>query len=535
MDLLNRQPQYLGVTHPVSLSYPTPREIHISDLLIQELLRQGTFESEDETRRCEVIIDKFDKLVKELIYNISREKRLSDINAKEAGGKIFTFGSYKLGVYGTGADIDILCIAPRHITRDDFFYYMHHTLNNFAEVSELSSITDAYVPVINLRFQDIPTNLVFARLELAKIPNELEIKENSLLKNLDEICIRSLKGSRDADEILRLVPSLPAFRTSLRCIKLWAKRRAIYSNVMGFFGGVSWAILVARICQLYPNAIAGAIVSRFFRIVYQWKWPHPVLLKPIEDNNPLNFRVWNPKIYHDDLYHLMPIITPSYPSKCATHNVTQFTKKIMEREFGRAVDIMDHIMTGTGKWSDLFAKHNFFGRYRYYLQIIVLSDSSEKHLKWSGRVESRVRYLISKLESIGSLALAHPFAKGFNKIHHCINDQMVKDVMRGVFDSTSINDKNDTELSQNIQDVTDTANIRVIYTTTFYIGLEIESGSRQLDLTWPTQEFIKFVKGWDKYDEKSMGITIRYVKSVELPSEVFDDGEHLLKRTNIRS
>ncbi|CAG8820416.1 26140_t:CDS:2, partial [Gigaspora rosea] len=60
--------------------------------------------------------------------------------------------------------------------------------------------------------------------------------------------------------------------------------------------------------------------------------------------------------------------------------------------------------------------------------------------------------------------------------------------------------------------VTDTANIRVIYTTTFYIGLEIESGSRQLDLTWPTQEFIKFVKGWDKYDEKSMGITIRYVK-----------------------
>lgn len=39
---------------------------------------------------------------------------------------------------------------------------------------------------------------------------------------------------------------------------------------MGFFGGVAWAMLVARICQLYPNAIAGAIVSRFFRIMYQW-------------------------------------------------------------------------------------------------------------------------------------------------------------------------------------------------------------------------------------------------------------------------
>lgn len=46
--------------------------------------------------------------------------------------------------------------------------------------------------------------------------------------------------------------------------------RAIYSNVNGFLGGVAWAMLVARICQLYPNAVAGAIVSRFFIIMYQW-------------------------------------------------------------------------------------------------------------------------------------------------------------------------------------------------------------------------------------------------------------------------
>ncbi len=38
----------------------------------------------------------------------------------------------------------------------------------------------------------------------------------------------------------------------------------------GFLGGVAWAMLVARICQLYPNAIAGAVVSRFFIIMYQW-------------------------------------------------------------------------------------------------------------------------------------------------------------------------------------------------------------------------------------------------------------------------
>lgn len=91
------------------------------------------------------------------------------------------------------------------------------------------------------------------------------------------------------DEILRLVPNSTIFRDALRCIKLWATSkwfedrtpvlaliytlwigRAIYSNVNGFLGGVGWAMLVARICQLYPNAVAGAIVSRFFIIMYSW-------------------------------------------------------------------------------------------------------------------------------------------------------------------------------------------------------------------------------------------------------------------------
>jgi poly(A) polymerase len=77
-------------------------------------------------------------------------------------------------------------------------------------------------------------------------------------------------GSRVTDEILRLVPNVEAFRTALRCIKVWAKYRAIYSNVMGFFGGVAWAIVVARVCQMFPNAAAGAIVYKFFVIMNEW-------------------------------------------------------------------------------------------------------------------------------------------------------------------------------------------------------------------------------------------------------------------------
>lgn len=35
---------------------------------------------------------------------------------------------------------------------------------------------------------------------------------------------------------------------------------------------------------------------------------------------------------------------------------------------------------------------------------------------------------------------------------------------------------------------------------------------RQLDISWPTAEFTKMVKSWDKYDEISMGIVVKYVK-----------------------
>ena len=75
----------------------------------------------------------------------------------------------------------------------------------------------------------------------------------------------------------------------------WFSGRAIYSNIVGFPGGVAWAMLVARVCQLYPQATGSVIVGKFFRIMTKWAWPQPVLLRPIEDG-PLQMKVWNPKV-----------------------------------------------------------------------------------------------------------------------------------------------------------------------------------------------------------------------------------------------
>lgn len=46
--------------------------------------------------------------------------------------------------------------------------------------------------------------------------------------------------------------------------------RGVYSNALGYLGGVSWAMLVARTCQLYPNAAASTIVLKFFFVFQRW-------------------------------------------------------------------------------------------------------------------------------------------------------------------------------------------------------------------------------------------------------------------------
>ena len=104
---------------------------------------------------------------------------------------------------------------------------------------------------------------MFARLALQTIPEDLDLTDDSLLKNLNVRCIISLNGFRVSNEILYLVPNIDYFRLTLKSIKLWAKCHNIYSNILGFLGGISWAMLVARTCQLYPNAICQLLYINF--------------------------------------------------------------------------------------------------------------------------------------------------------------------------------------------------------------------------------------------------------------------------------
>ena len=192
-----------------------------------------------------------------------------------------------------------MVVAPKHVSREDFFADFPPLLEQMApegSITELKPVPDAFVPIIKLEYSDISIDLIFTRLLQQSIPTTLDLKDNSLLRGLDEVDLRCVNGTRVTDEILTLVPQVKTFRTALRAVKLWAQRRAIYSNVMGFPGGVAWAMLVARICQFYPQASGSTIVNKFFNILSDWKWPQPVLLKQIDDGPLPNVRIWNPVV-----------------------------------------------------------------------------------------------------------------------------------------------------------------------------------------------------------------------------------------------
>uniref|UniRef100_A0A8C1FEZ5 polynucleotide adenylyltransferase n=1 Tax=Cyprinus carpio carpio TaxID=630221 RepID=A0A8C1FEZ5_CYPCA len=419
-----QQPRkHYGITSSISLAFP--REIdHIYTQKLTEAMKPfGVFEGEDELNHRLAVLGKLNSFVKEWIAEISDSKNLPLSSVTNVGGKIFTFGSYRLGV---------------------------HTKGTFNESA--TAVEDAFVPVIKFKFDGIEIDLLFARLALQSIPDNLDLRGDSLLRNLDIRCIRSLNGCRVTDEILYLVPNKENFRLTLRAIKLWAKRRGIYSNMLGFLGGVSWAMLVARTCQLYPNAVAATLVHKFFLVFSKWEWPNPVLLKQPEDSN-LNLPVWDPRVNPSDRYHLMPIITPAYPQQNSTYNIVSY-------------------------WPFLLTIFNV-GCFvcRHYIVLTASASTEENHLEWIGLVESKIRVLVGNLERNEYITLAHVNPQSFpgSKENHNENEFVSMWFIGISFKKLDNSDCVNIDLTYDIQSFTDTVYRQASNISMLKDGMTIEA------------------------------------------------------------
>ena len=249
----------------------------------------------------------------------------------------------------------------------------------------------------------------------------------------------------------------------------------------------------------------------------------------------------------------MPIITPAYPSMCATHNITMSTKTIIVRELGRGGDIADKIFTGQLQWKDLFTKHDFFTKgYKYYLSIVAGSRSKDAQHVWSGLVESKVRLLVSNLETQGSIQVARPFNKGFHRTHVCTSEEEIDSVISGdlnyqapdvkVETTDTVKDPKHIAAAEGGADCgmampngNDDSDIEGgeqhrFFTTTYYIGIELAQGqytltsylnqltrfcvdkTKRLDISYQTKEFKEICVGWQSYNPEQNSLSIIHTR-----------------------
>lgn len=366
------------------------------------------YEARDKSRLKLIILGKLQTIIQEWIKICGRKNGEDEQTINKSGGKIFTFGSYKNKVSGPNSDIDTLVVAPRHIDRArDFFGELVPILLNTPEVTDLAEVREAYVPVIKMKFHGVDIDMLFARVESKQVGDDLkDLLDNNILRNCDNDSIRSLNGCRVTDLILKLVPNINNFEVVLRCIKLWSKQRGIHSNVMGYLGGVAWAILVAKVCKDNPKMGSNQLLDRFFSYYrdYEWGPQNPVTLCEIQsDLSVVTFEVDEKLLYTPSPQEVMPIITPAFPSMNSTFSVSRTTKNVLLTEIEKAAMITEELIKNKGNsqitWKRLFKAFPFFKAYEHFIEIWVLAKKDEDHKKWQGFAESKIKRLLRNLET----------------------------------------------------------------------------------------------------------------------------------------
>jgi poly(A) polymerase len=372
--------------------------------------KYNQFESAEEKEKREELLLKLNEIIQNWIQAIAEKKNISEEERRKSKGKVYTFGSYRLGVHGPSSDMDALCVAPKFVDRDLHFHKeFYEILKKRKDVKDILVIKDALVPHIKLKFMGISIDLLFARIDIPEGMKDDSLKylaEEKLLLQCDTPTIISINGCKVNDKILELIPNAESFRITLRVIKLWAKQNGINSYVFGFLNGVSMAIMVANICIQNPKEFPSQLVKKFFNTYANWDWSKPVTI--CEINNDYSNKVetaWSPKSQHP-----FPVITPCIHSNCL-HKVNDDTKSIILKFMVQADEILSKASESFDAWDLLFTPFDILHSYKQFLRVDIVTNNEKDFLNWRGFVESKLSFLLVGFAKSG--ILLHPFPKEY--------------------------------------------------------------------------------------------------------------------------
>ncbi|KAF0699908.1 Aste57867_9548 [Aphanomyces stellatus] len=381
---------------PIRTTPPEPIDLELSQKLLAYMEKHFPTETEKNIQRRTIILGELRSIFRAWVKDVCIQRGVLEEIANEAGGIILVSGSYRLGVNEPGADIDTICVAPKFVTREDFFSSLKDILLKNSKVTNLVSIEGATVPIMTFDYQEINIDLQIAILDRSSIPDDINVLDDNILAGVDTPTEKSLNGPRVTELMIKLTPNRSSFIAVLRIVRRWAKKRGLYSNKLGYLGGVNWCILVCFINQLYPTAAPSTLLLRFFMVLSQWKWPSAIQLCKTYDAK-LGLEIWNASV-GGNRYQVMPILTPAYPSMNSSYNVSVHSLNVMKEEFSRGLEMVKAIINdGGADWSRLFEPSEYFVDHQHYLAVeMYVSDPADEGA-WCGFAESRLRKFIESL------------------------------------------------------------------------------------------------------------------------------------------
>lgn len=367
--------------------------------LLQFMSNEGLIPSPEEELKRKNVIEKLKEIVLTWVKRVAWQRQRPKQQIAVTSATILTYGSYGLGVHGPESDIDALCVGPFFASMaDDFFIVLRNMLESRPEVSEIHCVKDAKVPLMRFKFDGISVDLPYAQLKLLYVPENLNVLNPYFLRNIDETSWKSLSGVRANECILQLVPNVENFQSILRCIKLWAKRRGVYGNLFGYFGGVHLAILAAFVCQKNPHANLNVLMSSFFKTFSGWPWPTPVAL---EDGRL-------PTGGTRETRALMPIQLPCSPYGYCHSNITKSTFYRITTELTLGHALTRDLLRLDFDWNDIFEPFCYSKKYSRFIKIYLSSSNQDELGDWVGWVKSRFRFLLAKVEEVQGLCDPNP-------------------------------------------------------------------------------------------------------------------------------
>ena len=100
--IMSAESRQWGLTPPMSLAHPSQEDIKQNQDLVQELKAENNYEGQAETQKRMATLKLLNNVVIEFVKEVSRRMQLHHDQIEQFGGKVFPYGSYRLGVYGPG-------------------------------------------------------------------------------------------------------------------------------------------------------------------------------------------------------------------------------------------------------------------------------------------------------------------------------------------------------------------------------------------------------------------------------------------------